>query len=431
MVADTNPVLGGVTAKRLRAEVGATVLLASDRDDAVRLFQRHRRDIALLVTDDSADGRPGALVCLAADHQVPVIVYTEDAGAASARHNFIGRSVIDVIHKDGRDSLDYMQGIAVRVLRNRHHKAMVVDDAGSHRRLLGGLLRRYLFDVRETASGEEALEVLAAEPDISLMVVDLEMPGGMNGLKLTSQVRKRWPKDRLAIVGCSASDLYDVAPRFFKAGANDFIAKPFTDEELFCRVSQNVEIIDQIRTIRLNAVTDHLSGLFNRRHLFDAGPRMREAALRQGFHPIAAMADIDHFKRVNDTYGHDAGDVVIRAVSAAIRETFSGTGETVLVARFGGEEFCVVLVLADAAALAGLPARFEAMRKAIAALTLTYAGQTIRVTASCGVCTAPADSLEDQITLADSALYEAKDSGRNRVVFAGLGAAPAVVAAEG
>ena len=201
-----------------------------------------------------------------------------------------------------------------------------------------------------------------------------------------------------------------MSARFIKSGANDFLYKPFVTEEFYCRVAENVRSLEQQRTLVELTQKDFLSGLCNRRHFFTLGTKLFANAKREHLSFCIAMVDIDHFKRVNDTYGHDAGDAVIRGVSAALAGRFR---EGDLVARLGGEEFGVLAVNMEPGEMHRV---FDEVRQTIAAVSHRYGGEELRVTVSVGVCRAPADSLEQTLQRADECLYEAKRSGRDRVV---------------
>ncbi len=174
----------------------------------------------------------------------------------------------------------------------------------------------------------------------------------------------------------------------------------------------------QERELERLAMTDPLTGAYNRRTLFDLGEREVLRARREGSSIAVVILDIDHFKRVNDTFGHQAGDaVLVRLVQLAT----SCLRTTDLLARYGGEEFCLVLPAADREAARGV---VERIRETIEASSITHGDATIRITSSAGVAASganePADTadLTTLVRRADEALYRAKAAGRNRVVMA-------------
>ncbi|MDC6695346.1 diguanylate cyclase, partial [Leclercia adecarboxylata] len=140
----------------------------------------------------------------------------------------------------------------------------------------------------------------------------------------------------LAVIGISGNTDPSLIPRFLKNGANDFLRKPFSREELFCRVSQNVDQLELIGTLQDLAPRDFLPGLPNRRCFLEQSQRQLPQLHLDGEQVAVAMIDIDHFKHINDTHGHEAGDDALRAVAAAVAQH---ARQEDLIARFGGEEF--------------------------------------------------------------------------------------------
>lgn len=157
------------------------------------------------------------------------------------------------------------------------------------------------------------------------------------------------------------------------------------------------------------ATTDFLTGLHNRRQLLRLGVPLLAGARRHGTALAVAMLDIDHFKRINDTWGHDAGDEVLARVGQLLKARFRTSD---VVARFGGEEFCII---APGLAPEGAFALFDAFRQQLAAETFAFGGEQIAITISIGVSTTPVDNIDTMIAAADTQLYRAKLQGRNRV----------------
>ena len=172
------------------------------------------------------------------------------------------------------------------------------------------------------------------------------MPG-MNGYDLCQKIRETHKKEDLAIIGISSEGNSEMAARFIKSGANDFIVKQsFIIEEFYCRVTQCIENINLIQMTKETAIKDFLTNLYNRRYFFDQGKQSFITSLSKR-HPMAcAMLDIDHFKQVNDTHGHDMGDKVLQYLSTILLD-FVDTWAEGMVARLGGEEFCILVQLKD------------------------------------------------------------------------------------
>lgn len=364
--------------------------------------------ISGLVLPDAEENR---IVGFFTERGLPLVVLTGSFDVAS-RARILSRPVIDYVLKDNPSSIDYVVWLVRRIWRNRDMTALVVEDSASDRAMLVGLLRLYGFAVLEASDGLEGLAVAEAAPRLDLVVTDYEMPG-LDGIQLVRRLRMRHPRDRLAIIGLSAS-LGAISAQFIKNGANDYLNKAFQPEELFCRIAQNVENIENIASLHALATTDPLTGLRNRRSFFELAQSRFNSLTRAGRRVAVAMIDVDHFKRINDGWGHDCGDRVLIELARVLAET---TREGDVVGRLGGEEFCLI-----AADLDETDDFFETLRGRVAALSPRFGDDTVLITVSIGVCVRPgdgrADSLRALLTAADRALYNAKRLGRNRVEYA-------------
>lgn len=354
------------------------------------------------------DASGGAVVDLVRSYGVPIIVLSGSVDE-SIRTAVRERRVIDYMVKDGAASLEDVAYLIGRLRQNREMRVLVVDDSASYRHHLCTLLKQYCFPVSVATDGTEALRVLAETPDVALVLTDVNMPG-MDGLELVRRIRTRHHRENLAIIGLSDAMRMDIAIAMLKAGANDFLNKQFQPEEFYCRVVQNINMIGYMRELRDLANRDYLTRLYNRRYLFEIGER-KFADARKAGHPLAVgVIDADHFKKVNDTYGHTMGDTVLKRIADTMRQTMA-RGD--IVSRYGGEEFVCVMNVAGAPEAFSM---FEQLRLAIQALELECEGIKVPVTVSIGFTCADAESLPKLIDLADQALYEAKTSGRNRVI---------------
>lgn len=403
-----------MTARLVRRELEKALALpvqVADSYAATReLVAREGKDAfsVALVDLHLPDAVPGEALDHLLHLGIPCIVFTGEF-SDELREQMIAKRVIDYVLKENTASVQYVAKLIQRIHRNQGIKVLVVDDSRTARRYLVELLVRHQFQVLEAENGEEALEILQANRDVYLVITDYHMPG-MDGFELTQRIRARFDLNRLAIIGLSAHGNNLLSARFIKNGANDFISKPFLEEEFYCRVTQNIVLMETIHALEEASVRDALTGLHNRRYFNEAGSQLFANMRRGQLEIIVAMVDLDRFKAINDTHGHDAGDAVLKGVS----RTLAGcVRETDILARMGGEEFCVLLVNTSPAGAAAL---FERMRAAVAAVAIPCAGQELRITASIGVCTEPRDSLQAMVSAADDLLYQAKNLGRNRVV---------------
>jgi diguanylate cyclase (GGDEF)-like protein len=297
-----------------------------------------------------------------------------------------------------------------RLCENQAVKVLVVDDSPSFRMYLEGLLKQYRYRTLTAADGKEALAQVERHPDISLVITDYNMPN-MNGQELIQALRRDYRREDLAIIGLSDRDNKGLSARLLKTGANDFLNKPFEVEEFYCRVTQNTNMISYVRQVRDSATRDFLTRVYNRRHLFDVGETLYANARRGRICLGAALIDADHFKRINDTWGHQVGDQALKAIADTLTASLRKSD---IVARYGGEEFVCLAVLkapADAKLV------FERVRANLEAIELEAAGERVRITASVGVTLSLEDDLDAMLQRADEAVYKAKEAGRNRVVI--------------
>ncbi|KTF10617.1 GGDEF domain-containing response regulator [Pseudoalteromonas sp. 10-33] len=353
------------------------------------------------------DAPMGEAIPCTVDAEIPTIVMTGNIDKKT--RNMVEKyPIIDYIIKENKQAYQYLEKQLKRLPRNENVKVLVVDDSISTRHYVVSLLLRHKYQVSEAEDGKKALEVLANSPDISVIITDNEMPN-MNGDELCSEIRRIYSNDEKAIIGISGADSSELSSLFLKNGANDYLHKPFNNEEFYCRLSQNVGMLEQIATIKRQANTDYLTDLPNRRYFFEqANNSLKELSLKK-VNGALAMIDIDHFKSINDTYGHDAGDQVLKGLAICFKKYF----EKYLVARLGGEEFAVYF--ADEIPQEALK-RLEGFRYFVENNSQEFSKEKIKLTISIGFSTGPVYQMDTLLKQADQKLYEAKESGRNKVV---------------
>lgn len=409
LVVDDSKFFLSVLSSKLRA-AGFSVIGAASIAEARIALETRRDEIFMALLDlFLPDGPEGEVVDLAISYGVPSVVFTGNY-SEDTRDRVLSKRVIDYVVKDDPSSLDYLTSLVHRLDHNRSIRAMVVDDATTARKYIADLLSLYQFQVVEATNGEQALQRLAEADDIRLVITDYHMPV-MDGFQLIKSIRKTWRRDQVAVIGVSSSGSSTLSAKFIKSGANDFLNKPFLREEFFCRIAMNVDLMEQVDALKAAATTDYLTGIPNRRSFFERAQPLLAAALRGQAEVAVALIDLDHFKSINDSHGHETGDVALATVA---RLLVTECRQTDLVARFGGEEFCV---LAFNLAGESRDAYFERLRSRISDLDLNFNGHPIMLSASIGVSSNVQLGLDGMIAEADQQLYRAKQEGRNRVCW--------------
>ncbi len=396
-----------VIASTLYQRLGCKVLIATSLAQVKEVLARKEQEFFAIVSDlHLPDAEDAGVVDVLLKAGRPVIAVSGNFD--DEMHDvLIGKGVAGYVLKGSANAYEYIAELLRRLHANRNVRVLVMDDSAPMRELMRHMLGMMLLQVGQARDGVEGLKALERHPEIRLVLVDLEMPN-MDGITFVSKVREKWPRERLALIGISSSNEKRVSSKFLKSGANDFIAKPFSYDELVCRVNLNLQMLDTFESIRHTAYHDHLTDLFNRRYFFEHGIPAYGHAQVQELPLCVVMMDIDFFKKINDTYGHDQGDAVLVQVAAMLRQHFPND----LTARLGGEEFAL-LVKGRAGEV--LP-RVETFRRAVADASLTHGATEITFTISIGVATQPGASLDDALRQADDLLYQAKNGGRNQIV---------------
>ena len=300
----------------------------------------------------------------------------------------------------------------------RNGRVLVVDDReNSYQRIVATLSAEHTVDVE--ADPNEAL-FRAAEGNYDLAIVSLSLQN-FDGLRLCSQIRSLERTRSVPILAVSEADNNARLLRGLEIGVNDYLIRPIDKNEMLARVRTQVKKKRYTERLRDNvqmsiemAITDALTGLFNRRYMETHLATLVEQAASRG-KPIAVLVlDIDYFKAINDSHGHDAGDDVLREFALRIRKCIRNID---LACRYGGEEFVIVMPETDMA-VATMVA--ERLRRRIASETFSIqqGARSLAVTLSIGLAAAsgPDDTAAAILKRADTALYRAKRDGRNRVV---------------
>ncbi|MEA3353117.1 MAG: diguanylate cyclase [Campylobacterota bacterium] len=385
------------------------ILQASSYKEALKHILNNNITIHVAILDlHLPDVKDGDLVDYAVKKNIPSIVLSGMLNE-TFKQTILEKDIIDYIPKEGVQGINSAVLMAKRVLNNYNTYVLIVDDSATQLSIAKKMLENLKLNILTAKDGIEALDIINNnDKKISLVVTDYNMPN-MNGMELTLKIREKYQKDQLGIIVISANDTPEIPTKFIKIGANDFINKPYSQIEVTTRVNSNLEILELFEQTRDMANKDFMTGAYNRRFFFESGQAIFGKAKRDKRDIVVAMFDIDKFKNINDTYGHDVGDVAICEVANILNKHLRSSD---LMARFGGEEFCVLL---EKISLKDTEQLFEKIRKAFEENIINIDDLSIKFTTSVGICYGLEDDLDKMIKVADDGLYYCKNNGRNQI----------------
>jgi len=423
------------------------VMLAQRGEEAVQLAKREKPDLILMdvMMPGGIDGYEACrrLKAMPETRHIPVVILTtlddrdnKVRGLQAGAEEFLPKPIDDVQLMARVKSLISLK-VVIDELRAREASGKRLgvigedlrpDPLDQHRLISGNILvvddhQTQIKAIKSALGVEHRVFVMSTEdaggpPDLCVVSVTAK---SFDGFRVIARMRSGEPTRHLPILAIIEADDRQRAVRALELGAHDIISRPIDEEELVARartLMRRKRYMDALRR-RLDqslelAITDQLTGLYNRRFVFSQlAPLVQRAQC--GGEPVAVMTiDIDHFKRLNDTYGHDAGDSVLRDFAVRLG---TNTRPSDFACRLGGEEFVVIMprTTGDIACLAA-----ERLRRSVCAAAFAAPGvsQPLDVTVSIGVACSDStdDSVESLLKRADEALYEAKRAGRNRVI---------------
>ena len=291
-------------------------------------------------------------------------------------------------------------------------KILMAEDDTTSRLLFGATLRKLGYSVTAVENGQKAWETWK-QGEYPLLISDWMMPD-IDGLQLCKMIRAEPSLQYTYIILLTSLDSKGSYLEGMDAGADDFITKPFDEEQLAARLRVAERILALHEKLHIQATHDHVTGVWNRAAIMDYLEAELERAARQSSCMGVIMADLDYFKQVNDTYGHPVGDTVLQE---AARRMHLALRPYDRIGRYGGEEFLITIpgcAMSDAVTVA------ERIRSSISAEPVNSGSERILVTVSLGVAIGGNQIGEDAdmlIAAADAALYRAKKAGRNRIEF--------------
>lgn len=294
-------------------------------------------------------------------------------------------------------------------------KVLIAEDEPISRLLTSEKLKSWGYSVIEVENGKEVIESIERQPDIQLCILDWEMPE-IDGLELCSRLREIDRAGSFYIIILTSKHKASYMIEALDKGADDFISKPFVPEELRVRLQVGARILKKENQLIHAAESDPLTGILNRKAFLLELDKIWALTKRQKQPFAILMLDIDHFKQVNDKFGHIAGDQVLKQFCELVKQQIR---QYDCFARYGGEEFVLFLPDTDVDQCERIAERIRATTES---KLFTYDGEHVSMTVSIGASIYYENylSAQEMLKAADKAAYEAKQAGRNKVVLATL-----------
>jgi len=256
LIVEDSAVFANLVKKEIEAKLEMAVVLSKSYAETQNLladmeeenfFSEDNFFIAVLDLN-LPDAPAGKIVDLVRSKNIPSIVFTAEFDD-KIRELIWSKGIVDYVYKRGKQDVQYLSALIKRIYSNRSVKILVVDDSQTFRTKICNLLELHHYIVIQAGDGVEALKRIQENSDVKLVISDYEMPN-MDGFNLIQRIREKRDKNELAIIGLSSRGEPGLSARFLKNGANDFISKPFQTEEFYCRVTQNIETIENFRRLR-------------------------------------------------------------------------------------------------------------------------------------------------------------------------------------
>jgi diguanylate cyclase (GGDEF)-like protein len=354
------------------------------------------------------DAPDGEALDYVISRNIAAIVFSGISSDAK-REQILAKGIAEYVAKSSVHSIDDLAAAVDRRLSTATAELLIVDpDTGQS--TLPGILAEGRFSPAIAANEQEALATLDKFRNIELVLIRGDI-AARRSYSFLEVLQNRYGEETIRVIGYSTVVGRDDVARFLNAGGDDFFHLPISPEDLAGRLRHTMTLHKQIQVLQRMASRDYLTDLLNRRYFFDRGPKIVDMCLRQNQPVSMALMDIDHFKKLNDTYGHEIGDVVLKAVAKKL-SVLVGEKQH-LIARLGGEEFGILFAGLD---IQQAYEYCDHIRSEISRVRIVVDDEDISVTISMGLANiSGSETFDNYLNAADQYLYLAKHSGRNRV----------------
>lgn len=405
LVVEDNKALAKLIAKKMQKNIDMDIVVANNLAQTMEIID-DSDDFFLAILDLNLPDAPnGEIVDYILSKNILVIILT---ASVIQKDEFTNKNIVDYVVKENISNINYLSDTINRLSNNRNYKAMIVSSSTQIRNEIKSILSSWLFKVFSAAHGEEAISYLNDNPDINLIITEYKMPV-LDGFELVMNIRSLYDKNAKSIILIASNSNDAITAKFLKNGADDFIIKPFSKEELICRVNNCIGSMENRITMSKFSNIDYLSGAYNIQYFYIMIDEIYKINKISSF-PLAIF-NIDDFKSINSIYGHLIGDDIIQRVAKILLNDILDDG---IVARLGGDEFCVVLT--KNLGFDKAVEKIVNLRAKIANYNVEFNSVQIRFTTSVGMTNGNlTQDIQEIIKIAKKALDIAKKSGKNRV----------------
>jgi diguanylate cyclase (GGDEF)-like protein len=387
------------------------IISCSNYKEAAEKIELFKKDILVSITDiHLSDSDNGEIVSLLLDNKITTIVLTSTLNKELEKI-IKSKKIIEFIQKNDLYSMKYAIESVKRLISNQKETVIVIDNKLNLINSYIHYLRDIKLNIEIFPNEEEALVyILDNIENVKLILTEFSY-SNTNAYNTILKIREVYRKDKIGIIVFSDINDTNIIYKSLKFGANDFIFVPATTEEFYLKINLNLELLKNFKKMEDYANKDPLTDMFNRRFFFESGKMLLRESKRQNQNLSYLLIDIDHFKKVNDTYGHDVGDKVIIETSKILQKHIRNSD---LLCRYGGEEFAFILNLEDKKIVNNICLK---IKDKIQSIQMKIEGVPLNFTVSIGVFVGNVNTIEEGLKKADDALYYSKNNGRNQVTF--------------
>jgi diguanylate cyclase (GGDEF)-like protein len=406
LIIDDNLTVVKNVSKKLNDSTDIPVDTASSFQEAKEILTKspegYQIAIAGVVLPDAKD-EEAVDYCL--EKGLPVIVLTASYDEET-RERLISKNVVDYIIERDQGYAGELVASVRRILRNMHHKVLIVDDSSFHRKFLDRLMKSQQFIVLEAEDGEQGLQMFKDHPDINLIIADYDMPK-MDGFQMLNAIREKHGKDEVTFIMLSGESNEDIVPRILKHGANDYVKKPFNREEFLCRINMNLDNMEMLHRLKSVAYFDLDTGLFNRSYLYELGHVVHSNASRNKFKIAVTLVLVDDYDSFTNTYGVDFANNVVKIIANVYDQSLKRRSD--VIARYSSSILCVVTEYQDEKELVTF---YDSIREKVDQRSFKYKSKEIKLSVSMAVSCQMDNSLEKMVNKAMNIMDVVKTKGR-------------------